>query len=248
MVWSIANVFGLGIMGFDPRHPTFEEIRKLTRNGQQRVRVLIYGASVECRAKVSRTRAQIDFDLHSCNYDLRPEASELLLDEYNCYRVKTGFRTRLHPHFSRSSIWFDVHRVHADEWFQRVLRAIQDPGTVTLCDAAVELGDYLQQEADELLIGALIETRKAAAGEAIVRMVAPAWLELVRLIQANPNIMHSMADRNFEELIAGAYKRAGFDKVVLTPQSARPWRGCDCRETRVGAYPRGRSSQKIQPG
>ena len=207
-------------MSFDPRNPTFEEVRKLSRNGQQRVRVLIYGSSVDCRARVSRTRAQIDFDLYSCNYDLRREASELLFAEYNRYRAQTGFRTRLHPHFNRSSIWFDVHRVHAEEWFQKVLRTLQDPGTVTLCDAAVELGDYLQREADELLIGALIETRKKADGDAIVRMVAPAWLELVRLIQANPNILHSMPARKFEELIAGAYKRAGFDRVVITPHSA----------------------------
>jgi restriction system protein len=207
-------------MSFDPRNPSFDEIQKLTRNGRERVRVLIYGSSVDCRAKVSRTRAQIDFDLHSCNYDLRPEAGELLYAEYNSYRKQTRFRTRLHPHFSRSSIWFDVHRGHAEEWFQKVLRALQDPSTITLCDAAVELGDYLQREADELLIGALIETRKKAEGDAIVKMIAPAWLELVRLIQANPRILNSMADRKFEELIAGAYKRAGFDKVVLTPQSA----------------------------
>lgn len=56
----------------DPRNPTFEEVRKRSRNGKDRVRILIYGSTVECRAKTSSTRAQIDFDLFSCNYDLGP--------------------------------------------------------------------------------------------------------------------------------------------------------------------------------
>ena len=66
------------------------------------------------------------------------------------------------------------HREHAEEWFQKVLRAIQGPGTITLCDAAIELGNYPQREADELLIGPVIEIRQAVNGDAFVRMIASA--------------------------------------------------------------------------
>src|SRR5262245_40842616 len=130
----------------DPRNPTFDDVRKLSRNGKERVRVLIYGSTVECRAKTSSTRAQIDFDLFSCNYDLGEEAQERLWTEYNVYRDETHFKTKMHPHFSRTSIWFDVHRQDAAAWFERVLRELQDPKTVTLCDAAIQFRDYLQQE------------------------------------------------------------------------------------------------------
>lgn len=203
----------------DPRNPTFEDIRRLSRNGKDRVRVLIYGSTVECRAKAYRNRAWIDFDLHSCNYDLRADAQQRLWAEYNEYRDRTKFRTKMHPHFSRSSVWFDVHREDAEVWFKKLLRELQDPSVVTLCDAAVQLGDYLQRQADELLLGTLIDVDGESDEGAIVRMVAPAWLDLVRLIQANPRILDDMDSRKFEELIAGAYKRAGFDSVILTPRS-----------------------------
>jgi restriction system protein len=174
---------------------------------------------VECRARTHGRRSQIDFDLYSCNYDLRPEAGEALYSEYNDYRKRTLFKTTMHPHFSRTSIWFDVHREDAELWFQKVLRALQEPSTVTLCDAAIEFASYMKREADELLLGTLIETDSKVTEGTIVKMIAPAWLEVVRLIQANPNILTAMDSRKFEELVAGAYKRAGFDKVILTPRS-----------------------------
>jgi restriction system protein len=203
----------------DRRNPTFAEVRKLSRNGKERIRVLIYGAMVACGAKTSRTRAEIDFDLNSCNYDLRKDAADRLWREYNSYRDVTRFKTKLHPHFSKRSIWFDVHLDDAEFWFQKILRELQDPGIVTLCDAAIELGNYYAKEADELLLGLLIEFGPAVDEGVIVSAVAPAWLELVRLIQVNPKIMETMNDRQFESLIAGAYTRAGFDSVILTPQS-----------------------------
>ena len=203
----------------DPRNPTFEEVRKLSINGKRRIRVLIYGTSVDCRTKTSRTRAQIDFDLHSCNYDLRREAADRLWDEYNKYRDETNFKTTIHPHFSKTSIWFDVHRDHAEIWFQKILRELQDPAIITLCDAAIEFGEFYTREADELLLGTLIELGPKSDEGDVVRMVAPAWLELVRLIQVNPKIMETMDSRQFEALIAGGYKHSGFD-VTLTPRSA----------------------------
>ena len=202
------------------QNPTFEEVRKLSMNGKRRIRVLIYGTSVDCRAKTSRTRAQIDFDLFSCNYDLRREAADRLRDEYNKYRDETNFKTTIHPHFSKTSIWFDVHRDHAEVWFQNILRELQDPAIITLCDAAIEFGEFYARKANELLLGILIELGPKSDEGDVVHMVAPAWLELVRLIQVNPNIMETMGPRQFEELIAGGYKRAGFDSVILTPRSA----------------------------
>src|SRR5689334_15296322 len=135
----------------DWRNPTFEEVRVLSRNGKERIRVLIYGSSVECRAKAHGTRAQIDFDLFSCNYDLSRESQDKLWTEYNEYRRESRFKSRMHSHFSRTSIWFDVHRDDAEIWFQKLLSELQDPTAITLCDAAREFGDYLQREANELL-------------------------------------------------------------------------------------------------
>lgn len=54
----------------------------------------------------------------------------------------------------------------------------------------------------------------------LVASVALPWLEIYREPQDNPNFLHEFVGhpRRFEEMIAGAYDRAGFD-VILTPRS-----------------------------
>jgi restriction system protein len=49
--------------------------------------------------------------------------------------------------------------------------------------------------------------------------LAPAWLEIVRLIEHDPEEMFRIPPQKWEEIIAGCYKRAGFDEVTLTPRS-----------------------------
>ena len=45
------------------------------------------------------------------------------------------------------------------------------------------------------------------------------WFEIAKLIQENPELRFKLPWRTFEEFIAGMYKRAGFDEVVLTERS-----------------------------
>ena len=54
---------------------------------------------------------------------------------------------------------------------------------------------------------------------AIVEAVTVPWLELVQLMQQDPRVVHEIPARRWEEIIAGAYTKAGFDEVILTPQS-----------------------------
>jgi hypothetical protein len=174
------------------RRPTFESVRTATSNGKFRTRVLIYGTSVECRAKAVRARAEIDFDLHSCNYDLRSDVADQLRGIYDEYRKTTRFKTKLHPHFNRSSIWFDVHREHAEEWFDRVFSALEKPESITLCDAALEFAEYMQTEADVLLLGSLIEFADVTDRGSLVSMVLPAWHQVLQLVRANPKILEAV--------------------------------------------------------
>jgi restriction system protein len=53
----------------------------------------------------------------------------------------------------------------------------------------------------------------------LIESVAPAWLEIARLLKDDPDILFKIPPRKMEELIAGAYERAGFDRVTLTPRS-----------------------------
>lgn len=53
----------------------------------------------------------------------------------------------------------------------------------------------------------------------LVEAVAPAWLEIIELLTRRPGAAYEISPRKWEELIAGAYTRAGFEEVTLTPWS-----------------------------
>jgi restriction system protein len=45
------------------------------------------------------------------------------------------------------------------------------------------------------------------------------WFEIIALLSRDPSLAYQIAARKWEEIIAGAYQRAGFDEVTLTPGS-----------------------------
>lgn len=53
----------------------------------------------------------------------------------------------------------------------------------------------------------------------LVEAVAIPWYEIIRIISQDPESIYEIGPRKWEEIIAGAYERAGFDEVILTPRS-----------------------------
>jgi restriction system protein len=53
----------------------------------------------------------------------------------------------------------------------------------------------------------------------LVRAVAVPWFEIMKMLQQDPAGVYQIDWRKWEEIIAGAYARAGFDEVILTPRS-----------------------------
>lgn len=53
----------------------------------------------------------------------------------------------------------------------------------------------------------------------LIESIAPAWLEIARLIKRDPSIIYQIDPIKWEEIIAGAYRQQGFDEVILTPRS-----------------------------
>lgn len=64
----------------------------------------------------------------------------------------------------------------------------------------------------------VVPSRKTDEGRLIEAVTLP-WFEIVEHLRNNPADAHKISDRKWEEIIAGAYKRAGFDEVTLTPRS-----------------------------
>jgi restriction system protein len=71
----------------------------------------------------------------------------------------------------------------------------------------------------DLLLQAVIVPGDYVSDGRIIESVAPAWLEIARLMQRDPSAIYQIDDRKWEEIIAGAYKKAGFEEVILTPRS-----------------------------
>lgn len=53
----------------------------------------------------------------------------------------------------------------------------------------------------------------------LIEAVAIPWFDIISHIKDNPSIAHQISPEKWEEIVAGAYKRAGFDEVILTPRS-----------------------------
>jgi len=53
----------------------------------------------------------------------------------------------------------------------------------------------------------------------LIRGVALPWYDIMRMLKQDPDSMYNIGFEKWEEIIAGAYVRAGFDEVILTPRS-----------------------------
>src|SRR5581483_1937574 len=53
-----------------------------------------------------------------------------------------------------------------------------------------------------------------------VQVLAPAFTELIKLLDRDPSALFKVNWRSLEEIIAAAYSKAGYDEVTLTPRSA----------------------------
>ncbi len=71
----------------------------------------------------------------------------------------------------------------------------------------------------DLVLKAVVLPGEKTSEGTMVEAVAIPWFEILKLLQENPNLAFEIPARKWEEIIAGAYKKAGFDNVILTPRS-----------------------------
>lgn len=69
----------------------------------------------------------------------------------------------------------------------------------------------------------------------LIEAVSIAWFEIVRRIKADPNSIYQMDCWQWEEIVAGAYKQAGWGVVVLTPRSGDKGRDVIATRNDIGA-------------
>ena len=70
-----------------------------------------------------------------------------------------------------------------------------------------------------LLLQTVIVPGVATSEGRLIEAVAIPWFDIISHIKDNPSIAYQISPEKWEEIVAGAYKRAGFDEVILTPRS-----------------------------
>lgn len=69
-----------------------------------------------------------------------------------------------------------------------------------------------------LLTQVVVERGEKTPDGTLIMAVAPAWHAIIRIIEQDPESAFRIPPEKWEEIIAGAYERDGFD-VILTPRS-----------------------------
>lgn len=64
----------------------------------------------------------------------------------------------------------------------------------------------------------LVPGERVEEGRLIEAVTVP-WFEIIKQLEKDPGLVYKMPARLWEEIVAGAYKKAGFDEVILTPHS-----------------------------
>jgi restriction system protein len=84
-------------------------------------------------------------------------------------------------------------------------------GTVTAVNATTSIAT--------LLLKSIVLPGPNASEGQLIQAVAEPWFEIIEAIQRDPTAVHQIPARRWEEIVAGAYERAGFEEVILTPRS-----------------------------
>src|SRR6266852_2141947 len=129
----------------------------------------------------------------------------------------TGSTPDLPPRLTREPIphfgWFAPPLEIPQTAYQRGLSA-----AVLASNGLTETPLPLRVTAGVLLQTVIIPGAQTDEGK-LIEAVALPWFEIIELLRSDPIVAFQIPPEKWEEIIAGAYKKAGFDEVTLTPRS-----------------------------
>ena len=108
-----------------------------------------------------------------------------------------------------------VHATNAAQHQAAHMIAVQAANIVW---ATASIAPLLTSSPAVLLQAVVVPGDKTTEGQ-LIEAVAWPWFDIIELMQTNPAIIYQLDGRQWEEIVAGAYKKAGFDEVTLTPRS-----------------------------
>ena len=90
--------------------------------------------------------------------------------------------------------------------------------SITGYDATLEATGTVIAATNLLLQTVVVAGDRTAEGQLIEAVTLP-WLDIIEQLKNDPTLAYQIPPRMWEEIVAGAYKKAGFDEVTLTPSS-----------------------------
>jgi restriction system protein len=85
-------------------------------------------------------------------------------------------------------------------------------------DAANKIADLAARRV-ALSVTSIIIPEGSVPDGLVVKCTSAIWHEIVKQLGSNWELAYQIPPDKWEELIAGAFKKAGYDKVTLTPRS-----------------------------
>ncbi len=71
----------------------------------------------------------------------------------------------------------------------------------------------------DLLLQAVVVAGDKRTEGRLIEAVATPWFDIIELLKREPSIAFQIPACRWEEIIAGSYRKAGFNEVILTPRS-----------------------------
>ena len=71
----------------------------------------------------------------------------------------------------------------------------------------------------QLLVQAVIVPGERTDEGRLIEAVTIPWFDIIAALAKDPNVAFQIPPEKWEEIVAGAYRRAGFEQVTLTPRS-----------------------------
>ena len=82
--------------------------------------------------------------------------------------------------------------------------------------------------------GRLIVPEREVAEGTLIRSISSVWAEIAQRLRSDWSVAHQMTPRQWEEMVAGALKKYGYDEVILTPRSGDYGRDVIAKKHGVG--------------
>lgn len=99
-----------------------------------------------------------------------------------------------------------------------------------------------------LRISSLIIPEKPVDEGILIKSTSNVWAEVVQRLGKDWSIAHEISAGQWEEIVAGAFKKAGYDEVILTPRSGDHGRDVIATKRGIGCVKIIDSVKAYKPG